>query len=120
MSAHELPTKVMDLLGRLRMSTQSEEEQELLAAAIDAVLFIISTGQRYAFIDYRVTSASNAPPAVVASFNTRDEADEWLKNHLSPPDGTFVSIAGQRHHVVYFREMNLRRLITVPPLSETD
>jgi hypothetical protein len=33
MNAHERMTRMMDLLGRLRMSAQSEEEQELLAAA---------------------------------------------------------------------------------------
>jgi len=113
MNAHELTEKVMDLLGRLRTDTRSEEEQELLAVAIDAILFIVSTGQRYAFVDYRDQSNSNAPHPVVASFNTRDEAEEWLKNHPSPPDGTFVSIAGQHHHVVYSREMNLRRLISI-------
>ena len=114
MNAHELLAKVMDLLAQLRVNTQSEEEQEHLAVAIDAILFIISTGQRYAFIDYREQSNSDIPQPVVASFNTRDEAEAWLKDHPSPPDGTFVSIAGQYHHVVYSRELNLRRLISVP------
>jgi hypothetical protein len=113
-NAHELTVKVMDLLGRLRADTQSEEEQELLAAAIDAILFIISTGQRYAFVDYRQQNQSDISPPVIATFNTREEADAWLKNHPSPPDGTFVLIAGQYHHVVYSREMDLRRFIAVP------
>jgi hypothetical protein len=114
MNAHELTAKVMDLLARLSANTQSKEEQELLAVAIDAMLFIVSTGQRYAFIDYREQSNSDVPQPVVASFSTRDEAEAWLKNHASPPDGTFVLIAGQHHYVVYSREMNLRRLVSAP------
>ena len=117
MSSHELPMKVMDLLARLRTNTSSAEEQELLAAAIDAILFITSTGQRYAYLDYLQQRDSNALPPAVASFETREEAEAWLKNHPSPPDGTSVLIAGQRHHVIYSREMNLRRFIPSPPLD---
>jgi len=75
MNAHKLTVDVMDLLARIRASTQSAEEQELLAVAIDAILFITSTGQRYAFADYVKQRESNAPPPVVASFKTREEAD---------------------------------------------
>jgi hypothetical protein len=110
MNAHELTAKMADLLGRLRASTQSMEEQELLAAAIDAILFITSTGQRYAFVDYIQQRESDAPPPVVASFDTREEAEAWLKKHPEPPDGTHVLIANQYHHVTYSREVGLRRL----------
>ena len=114
MSMHELPVKVMDLLARIRSNTSSPEEQELLAAAIDAMLFITSTGQRYAFADYLQQRASEAPPPVEASFPTREEADAWLNNHPAPPDGAHVRIAEQSHHVVYSRELNLRRFLPWP------
>lgn len=106
--------KVMDLLARIRTKTSSPEEQELLAAAIDAMLFITSTGQRYAFADYLHQRASEAPPPVVASFPTREEADAWLSSHPAPPDGAHVLITGQSHHVVYSRELNLRRFLPWP------
>ncbi|MDY7230563.1 hypothetical protein [Hyalangium rubrum] len=106
--------RVMDLLARLRAENPSAEEQELLAVAIDAILFITSTGQRYAFVDYLQQRESDAPPPLAASFDTREEAEAWLKNHPAPPDGTFVRIAGQYHHVLYSREMNLRRFIPSP------
>ena len=111
LNAHELPLRVMDLLGRIRAGVSSAEEQELLAAAIDAMLFITSTGQRYAFVDYLRQSEAVALPPVVASFKTDDEARGWLQNHPEPPDGTHVLIGGEYHHVVYSREQNLRRLI---------
>lgn len=114
LSPHELPLRVMDLLGRLRTSTSSEKDQELLAIAIDAMLFITSTGQRYAFIDYLRQSDSEALPPVTVSFGTLDEAESWLKNHPAPPDSTYVRVSDQYYHVVYSREQNLRRLIRVP------
>jgi hypothetical protein len=114
MNMHELPAKVMNLLARLRANTASPEEQELLASAIDAILFITSTGQRYAFADYLQQRASTTPPPVAASFPTREEADAWLNNHPAPPDGAHVLIAGHSHHVVYSRELNLRRFLPWP------
>ncbi|HVG63164.1 MAG TPA: head protein [Hyalangium sp.] len=116
-SAHELPLRVMDLLGRIRAEASSAEEQELLAVAIDAMLFITSTGQRYAFMDYLRQSEAAALPPVVASFKTHEEAQSWLQNHPEPPDGTHVLIGDQYHHVVYSREENLRRLIRSPVLE---
>jgi hypothetical protein len=107
----------MDLLGRIRAGTSSAEEQELLAVAIDAMLFITSTGPRYAFVDYLQQSEAAALPPVVASFKTHEEAQAWLQNHPMPPDGTHVLIGDQYHHVVYSREENLRRLIRSPVLE---
>jgi hypothetical protein len=114
MNAHELTMRVMDLLGRIQADTPSKEEQELLAVAIDAILFITSTGQRYAFVDYLQQRESTTHPPPVASFDTREEAEAWLKAHPEPPDGTFVLAAGQYYHVIYSREMNLRKLIAAP------
>ncbi|QRK08928.1 head protein [Archangium violaceum] len=102
---------VMDLLARIRANTQSEEEQELLGVAINALLFITSTGQRYAFADFLEYLKSKAPPPVVASFKTREEAETWLNSQPEPPDSTLVLIAGQYHTVMYIRELNHRRLI---------
>jgi hypothetical protein len=111
MNTRHLTSDVMNLLARIRANTPSEEEQELLATAINALLFITSTGQRYAFADFLEYLESNAPPPVVASFKTREEAESWLNNHPEPPDSTLVLIAGQYHTVAYIRELNHRRLI---------
>lgn len=117
MNAHEMSMRVMELLGRLRESALSAEDQELLAIAIDAILFITSTGQRYVFVDYLRQSQSDEPPPVVAAFDTYDEAEAWLKNHPSPPDSAHVLIADQHYHVVYSREMDLRRLVQAPAIE---
>jgi hypothetical protein len=108
---------VTDLLARIRATTQSPEEQELLAVAINALLFITSTGQRYAFADFLEYLESNAPPPVVASFKTREEAATWLNSQPEPPDSTLVLIADQYHTVMYSREMSHRRLIPLPVIE---
>ncbi|WNG39504.1 head protein [Archangium violaceum] len=111
MNKRNLTTDVMDLLARIRANTQSVEGQELLEVAINALLFITSTGQRYAFADFLEYLESNAPPPVVASFKTREEAETWLNSQSEPPDSTLVLIAGQYHTVMYIRELNHRRLL---------
>jgi len=117
MSRRKLTTDVMDLLARIRARTPSTEEQELLAVAINAMLFITSTGQRYAFADFLQYLDSNAPPPVVAAFNSREEAETWLNRQPEPPDSTLVLIADQYHSVLYNRELNHRRLLSLPVIE---
>jgi hypothetical protein len=111
MSERDLTMEVMDLLARFRADSQSPREKELLAVAINAFLFISSTGQRYAFEDFLRYLDSNEPPPVVAAFDTREEAESWLQAHPSLPDSALVLIADQYHLVVYNRKTNLRRLV---------
>jgi hypothetical protein len=110
-------TTAMDLLARMRANAQSPDKQESLAIAIDAVLFITSSGQRYAFEDFRKSLNLDAPPPVVAAFSTRQEADTWLSNHPEPPDSTFVLVADKYHLVMYRRETDLRRLLPDPVIE---
>jgi len=111
MNKRDLTVDVMNLLARIRAHTPSAEEQALLTTAINALLFITSTGQRYAFADFLEYLGSNAPPPVVASFKTREEAESWLSSHPEPPDSTLVLIADRYYTVAYLRELNHRRLL---------
>jgi hypothetical protein len=56
---------------------------------------------------------SKGLPAAVASFNTREEAEQWLKSHPVPPM-SFVTIAGEHHLVAYHRRLARH---TLHPLS---
>jgi hypothetical protein len=85
-------------------------ERELIQLIIDTLRFIVSTRQHEAFDEFRKHLESGAPPFVVASFDTREEAEDWLRNHPSPPDFAQLLIAGKYHDVIYDRETNLRRL----------
>lgn len=103
--------EVMELLARLRAGTVLSEEQELLAVAINALLFIGSTGQRQAFAEFLASLGSEAPPPVIAAFDTRAEADAWLDSAASAPDSALVLVGDQYHCVMSDREGARRRLI---------
>ncbi|HEX5746119.1 MAG TPA: head protein [Archangium sp.] len=117
MNTRKLITKASDFLAELRTTTQSQEQQELLDVLFDALLFIDSTGQLYSFEDYRKHLASDDPPRVVAAFNTREQADAWLREHPAPPSSAYILVADQYHHLIYIREKNHRRLFPHPVLE---
>jgi hypothetical protein len=117
MKKHGFTLEAMDLLARLRAEAQPSREKELLAIAINAFLFITSTGQRYVFEDFLEHLDSGAPPSVVAAFDTREEAEAWLNSHPEPPDSTHVLIADDYYVVMYVRELNHRRLISHPVME---
>lgn len=117
MNTRKLITKATDFLAEIRATTQSQEQRELLDIIFDALLFIDSTGQTYAFEDYRKHLTSDDPPRVVASFNTREEADAWLREHPDPPSSAYILVADQYHHLIYIREKNHRRIFPHPVLE---
>ncbi len=117
MSQRPLLRDAMDCLARIRASGQWPEEDEHLWDAHQALLFISSTGQRYAFEDFLASLEAHHPPPVVAAFRTREEADAWLKAQDAPPDSTFVLIADQHYSVVYIRDLNHRRLVRLPVIE---
>jgi hypothetical protein len=87
MSKTERLSDVMEALARTRVKAQSSEEQELLSIALDAVLFIASTGQRYVFEDFREHLASNALPEVVAAFRAWKKITWQFASDVSHPPG---------------------------------
>ena len=89
---------------------ESIGEQAQVQAILSALRFIAATGQYEALKAYLKHVELNAPPFIVAAFDTWDEAEAWLKSHPNPPDPASVLIAGSYHDVVYDRETNLRRL----------
>jgi hypothetical protein len=117
MTTRQLMTRARELLAELRAGTQSEEQQELLDVIFDALLFIDSSGQLYAFEDYRKHLVSDDPPQVVASFNTREEAETWLREHPDPPSSAYLLIADEYHHLIHIREKHHRRIFPHPVLE---
>ncbi|WP_043391421.1 hypothetical protein [Archangium violaceum] len=102
---------------RSRDELRSEPERALALVIIDALRFIASTGQLDDFNRYLQELDSNEPPRVVASFDTREQAETWLKNHPSPPHCASILIAGRYHTVAYDRETNGRYL---PPSRDLE
>ncbi|WNG43598.1 head protein [Archangium minus] len=109
--------EAINLLGLIHEKTQSPEEKELLLIAAEALRFINTTGQQYEFEDYREDLGTEGPPMVIAGFATREDAENWLKNHPKPPHMAFVLIADEYHTVYYWREHNLRRMPSTPTVE---
>lgn len=109
--------EAQELLGKNREHAQSPAEKELFLLAIDALWFIWRNGQSYEFEGYRKDAKSNAPEGVIASFNTRDEADVWLSTQPEPPDLACVLIADEYHVVLSSRDRSRRSLVPDPELE---
>ncbi|HYO71968.1 MAG TPA: hypothetical protein VEU33_38410 [Archangium sp.] len=62
-------------------------------------------------------SSSKHLPPVAASFNTREEALEWLTSHPASPM-LLVTIAGERYHAVYHKNLNRHTLHSLSRLRE--
>jgi hypothetical protein len=97
--------------SKLRDETDSERERELIQVILDTLRFISSTGQHKAFGEYLEHLEAGAPPHVIAAFETREEAETWLRTHPEPPDFASVLIANDYHDVFYDREWGTRRLL---------
>lgn len=117
MTIFEQILQTQELLGKNREHAQSPEEKELFLLAIDALWFIWRNGQSHALESYRQDVKSNAPQGVIASFNTRDEAEAWLNAQPEPPDLACVLIADEYHVVLSSRDRSRRSLVRDPELE---
>jgi hypothetical protein len=112
-SAHGLReslSKAERFFEELLDEPEAAGEQPAIQVILDAFRFISSTRQHAAFSDFLEHVESNAPPFVMASFETKREAEAWLKSHPNPPGFADLLIGNRYHDVVYERETDFRRL----------
>ncbi len=109
--------ETMELLGRHHEKTASPEDKERFSMALDAFTFIFALGQAYGFEEYRQDRAANGPPVVIATFDTREEAERWLKNHPEPPHHANILIAGEYFLTAYAPDIHHRAILHNPTLE---
>lgn len=109
-SLQERLSRTLEFFTKLLDASESSGERGLIHVILDALRFISVTGQLTAFSGYLEHVAAGGPPYAVASFDTREEAEVWLRNHSNPPVSANVLIANAYHDVVYDRATGLRRL----------
>jgi hypothetical protein len=109
--------RARQLLVRLREEAKSPEERELLSLAYFTFDFIEVTGSFHPFEEFLATwrRAGGSLPTV-ASFDTREGAETWLREHPMPPHGAYVLIAGRTHAVFCPERGGPRRMLPMPPL----
>ncbi|ADO68926.1 hypothetical protein [Stigmatella aurantiaca] len=117
MSFTDLLLRTQALIGRLGEKAASLEEKEQLLIALDALSFISDTGRTPGFEEYHKNRSDSAPPLVIATFNTREEADAWMENHPDPPQQAHVLIAGQYFLTASIPDIHHRALLHTPVLA---
>jgi hypothetical protein len=109
-SLEERLDRTSGFFTKLRAESASVEERGLIQVILDALHFISSADQSGAFSEYLEHAEAGAPPYVMASFDTRESAEAWLREHPSPPVSANVLISNTYHDVVHDRDTNTRRL----------
>jgi hypothetical protein len=117
MSISKLLLETQELLGRLHEETASAEEQKRFLVGLNALRFISDLGQPYEFEEYLKDCAANGPPLVIATFDTREEAEAWMKNHPSPPHHANILIAGKYFLTAYAPDINHRAILRDPAFA---
>jgi hypothetical protein len=96
----------------------SLEDLEGLHSAALALHFIHEAGCARDFARFLTHLDEPLPP--LCSFATREEAEAWLKNHPSPPNGATVQVGEEVLTVGYQRERDQRLLVRFPKDEELD
>ena len=102
--------QAMALLLRTLQDAMAPERKQLLLVIIELLNFIAETGQYGEFDEYLETYYVEPPP-VIARFDTREQAESWLRGLTEPPGGTYILIGDEYHHVWYSREEGGRELL---------
>jgi hypothetical protein len=109
-SLQERLSRTQEFFTKLLAAPESSGERGVIQVILDTLRFISATGQLSNFEEYLKHVAAGGPPYAVACFDTREEAEAWLRNHPHPPDSANVLIANAYHAVVYDRATGSRRL----------
>jgi hypothetical protein len=98
--------------------SSSPEDVEGLHSAALALHFVQEAGCAEEFEHFLAHFDEPSPP--LCSFVTREEAEAWLKNHPSPPDGATVQVGEDELTVGYWPSSGRRVLLRFPKYEELD
>jgi hypothetical protein len=94
-----------------------EDEAPFKLAAL-ALTFIQDVGHIHDFEDYLDSLEHVAETSRLPTFETRQEATEWLRSHANPRDALTVVIAGTRYSVACSPQAGARFLLRTPSWAE--
>ncbi|WP_375767616.1 hypothetical protein NR798_38975 [Archangium gephyra] len=113
----ELLARTHGFFNQLLAESGASGEQGPLRIVLDAVDYIVSTGELDALGEHMRRLEAGAPPRVMAAFGTREEAAAWLEQISEPPSRALVLINEQYHQAVYLRSINHRKVIPWPAME---
>lgn len=98
--------------------SSSSEDLEGLRSSMLGLHFVQEAGCAEEFEHFLAHFDEPSPP--LCSFATREEADAWLKNHPSPPDGATVQAGEDELTVGYWPRSGRRVLLHFPKYETSD
>ncbi|WP_375754839.1 head protein [Corallococcus exercitus] len=108
----------LEVLGRHSSESTSEEEQQAYLFAMDAIYFILGTGQGTEFEAYVRSQAASAPPLVIARFKTQEEAEVGMNARTPPVDSARVLIGDDYYSAMFVPATGRTQLVFMPPILE--
>lgn len=111
----DLVKSTLSLLHESERYAVTAEQHDALKNARLILYYIMGRGESDAFKDYFKTF-NTAPLSPVLSFETKEEADIWLREHPAPPHGATIGAANGLYTLAYSR--GLEHPETAPPPFE--
>lgn len=121
----DLIQSTLALLREVERHTSTSQQRDALQVARTLLHFILGRGESGEFTEF-FERFDTAPLAPLFSFSTREEAEDWLRNHPAPPHGAIIRADNDLYSVADVREFNHRKLLRLPspeecgPLDETE
>jgi hypothetical protein len=113
----ELLARTQGFFDQLRAAPEASHEQGPIRIVLDALDYVVSTGEIAALGEHIRRLGAGAPPRVVAAFASLGEATAWLERTPEPPSKALVLIDGQYHQALYLRDLNHRKVIPWPSME---
>jgi hypothetical protein len=113
----ELLARTHGFFHQLLAEPGAPNEQGPLRIVLNAVDYIVLTGELDALDEHMRRLEAGSPPRVVAAFDTREEASAWLEQAPEPPSKALVLIGDQYHQAVYLRDINHRKVMPWPAME---
>lgn len=113
----ELLARTQGFFNQLLAAPEAPHEQEPIRIVLDALDYIVSTGELAALEEHIWRLEAGAPPRVVAAFASLADATAWLERTPEPPSRALVLIDGQYHQALYLRDINHRKVIPWPAME---
>ncbi|RUO93728.1 head protein [Corallococcus sp. AB018] len=107
----------LEVLGRHYSESTSEEEKQAFLFAMDAIYFILGTGQGTEFEAYVQSQEASAPPLVIARFKTREEAEAAMNARKPPIDSARVLIGDDYYSAMFVPATGRTHLVRAETLD---
>ncbi|NRD45782.1 head protein [Corallococcus exiguus] len=108
----------LEVLGRNYAESTSAEEKQAFLFAMEAIYFILGTGQGSEFEAYVRSQEASAPPLVIARFKTREEAEAAMNARKPPIDSARVLIGDDYYSAMFVPATGRTHLVFMPPFME--